>query len=657
MDQRYTAKVYPLLLIVTGFPKAGMTTAIKNMFPSLTDSQAPQNSSFTNHEFISTGLNTSGKKIRTGLTNFSCQSLRYAIQSGLIKMHDRDLIKVDLPEKCQRLNGNSKLKNSHLRNHVSAIATHIQERQGSLNEHWLTDPNISTRQKKIETTINRHGIAIGNLWDMSINDTIRPFIESICPSFNCSRMWVFIDLNDDYRQLYLPLDDKTDDKNLRMQWKPRIQYLMRICQICKYTPKQHDDGYKKFCTIFAADKNKMPSLKQTRELKSELENAAVQMGVHDVINFDIKRVHVRKENMKTHPLRNTLNSILYHLGNKNAVDVPLPWLFFRSAFVDFKKFYIKRCELQSLAEECQIDDLDEFCKFFSSFGSIFDIKSCDYVIIKPVEFLTCLQNLLNQSEGCCVNRMKQVSNVDEDVLMQVLVSTQAFALTTKDLYLKNSLSTSSFQTYYLPDIAQKSLSKIKGSSAGALQLIMSMKSPRHDMHVIMTKQLLATLNLPDHSLTAKFSADSVNSVNITVEGYPSLNSTEGEAEKCKISTEFMLIFQGNITEIVFKNDISQLSTEQKNAYKSLCMMITEALHKMLYTMSSEYTSLNGLRYCFAVQCAGDSLSKEAAFNIYRKRHILPNFKLCEDCELEYKANSAILKMWNVAVEKVLIKVS
>lgn len=76
---------------------------------------------------------------------------------------------------------------------------------------------------------------------------------------------------------------------------------------------------------------------------------------------------------------------------------------------------------------------------------------------------------------------------------------------------------------------------------------------------------------------------------------------------------------------------------------------------LLFSVSSEYSKyMNGpgISYCFAVQCAGDLLDKETAFNIYRKRHILPNFKLvCEDCESQY--DLAILKMWNVAVEKVL----
>ena len=139
----------------------------------------------------------------------------------------------------------------------------------------------------------KHGIRLVNLWDVSINESIRPFLETISCCFTRNRMWLFIDLDEDVEQLQIPLKTK-DDTKLKMQWRSRMQYLLRMCQMCKHTTASTKDGYKKFCTVFAIHKNPLNASTVStvstliQNLKDELENAAKQMGVENILNLEIK---------------------------------------------------------------------------------------------------------------------------------------------------------------------------------------------------------------------------------------------------------------------------------------------------------------------------------------------------------------------------------
>ena len=85
-------------------------------------------------------------------------------------------------------------------------------------------------------------------------------------------------------------------------------------------------------------------------------------------------------------------------------DTPIAWIFLHSLFYRFDWIFIAQDDLKIMADKCKMDDesLKGFCKFYMSFGSIFDLSLINpkhqFVIVKPITFLKKLGTLLNPSE-------------------------------------------------------------------------------------------------------------------------------------------------------------------------------------------------------------------------------------------------------------------
>ena len=160
---------------------------------------------------------------------------------------------------------------------------------------------------------------------------------------------------------------------------------------------------------------------------------------------------------------------------------------------------------------------------------------------------------------------------------------------------------------------------------GALQLVLSMESPKMSMNVEVTKTLLHAFNSNVELVLTQYT----NSVNIVVKDDPSVTIS--------------LVFQGDITEIVVANSKNIEQTQLKQS----CSKIIKAIQDMM-DKKSKY--LSGIRYHFAISCVNDPLNKFIAFNAYRKRHILPSYTLCNECTTAYSEMKAINKAWNVALD-------
>ena len=88
-----------------------------------------------------------------------------------------------------------------------------------------------------------------------------------------------------------------------------------------------------------------------------------------------------------------------HVASEKQKDIPLSWYFLRSAFFKTGKLYIKKKDLESIADECKItqDQFKKFLETFTGFGSIIHIPDipvlCDYVILNPPDFFHKLTEL------------------------------------------------------------------------------------------------------------------------------------------------------------------------------------------------------------------------------------------------------------------------
>ena len=615
-DQDNTVPVFPMLLTVTGFPKSGKTQSITK---ALKLEEAPEVSKFSHYEFVASGFRKA-KKIQSANIQRD-HSFRFAMEAGL--MCNFKTAAFGKPVTCNDAN----FGEASLNGHIVGLAEYLQERQdqdimGCVKRRKSYSPDSQAKAKStqyLEASLN-HGVGLINVWDVSINESIGPLLETLGSCFTTNRMWLFIDLERDFPHLHLPIDEGSENDSPELQWRPRVQQLLRMCQICKFVKSK--DGFKRFCMIFAIYSKTYASVvdKKIISLRREIQNAAVQMGVEELIEFEIKSISLDLRKIK--PLRKAFKSILYHLEEK---QIPLSWVFLRSSLIDHKSFYITHEELKKKAHDCEISpsSLDEFCKFFTSYGSIFDIrmidKSSDYIVVKPFAFLSHLEALFQEANT--KDRIMSVDREDNSVVMQILSSV---SLALERPYLKGQIAMSFPTNFYCP-LIQKETNKVNRSCIpGAVQLILSMESPRINMAVEVAKQLCKL----DKSKLVLNATEYVNTITIETN-----------------IANIMLTFQGDITEIHFPN-IGQDVTDSQ--LEELCFKIAEGL-KGLFAKKAEL--FTGVRYHFAIRCKQDALDQLVAFNAYRKRHVLPNGTLCDDCKQNF-IDRRIIKAWNSALEKV-----
>lgn len=101
------------------------------------------------------------------------------------------------------------------------------------------------------------GIALINIWDIAINETVRHFLAALQGHIYNNHMWLFLDLKRDLEHLDEPPEIKgrleegkgRRDGEVFMKWRSRLHYLVRSCKLSK--DKNREKQRRRMCTIFA----------------------------------------------------------------------------------------------------------------------------------------------------------------------------------------------------------------------------------------------------------------------------------------------------------------------------------------------------------------------------------------------------------------------
>ena len=633
-----TVSVYPALLTITGFTNVCKSDAIES---ALSLQKFPSHRSFTHHEFVASGMKKQRKIFSANV--ILDRSFKFAIQSGF----ESNSGKVSL---LQEVENNSTFRDGCLRNHVHTLAQYLQQRQTQIHKEDISKRKDSpTFSHKTDTThLERsliNGVGLANIWDVSINKSVRPFIEAMGCCLTTNQTWLFIDLDQDISKLYLPTDLNEHD-SFKLQWRSRVHYLLRMCQMSKHT--KPNNGFTKFCRIFAvydSMRHSSADIKsEIEKLCSELENAAEKMGVHKLINFEIKPLCRSVTDLNKKDLRKTFKSILSHSEEQ---EVPMSWFFLRSSISEHKEFYITRAELEALAIECNIigDDFQQFCSFFTSFGSILDphkiTEHSEYIVIKPQKFLMYLEHFFRRASSYVTFK----NTVEQDAVVVKILTDVTLAL-----HHNNPVNPAHTLAYYLPSLVdqQKRLPVKTKGTPGAMQVVLSMGSPKMSMGIEVIKKLLAlkVKSIPACTTSLRFSPEYSNSMSILV---------RSEDDESIIEATITLVFQGDITEIIIKNsDVKVAESMRQSFLKNLCLAIIEGIEN-IFNERALYLGEDEILYHFAICCTKDPYKDYVAFNAYRKRHILPNYELCSACKQEIvPENKDIIKAWNNAISEVRI---
>ena len=216
-------------------------------------------------------------------------------------------------------------------------------------------------------------IALVNIWDISINEIVIYFLMAMSGHLHNSCTWLFLNIEKNEDELDIHPDTQ-DSKKKVLQWRPRLHYLLRACKISQ--PEHHANNK---CMAFT---NML-----TEKLKNKVQMAAKHVGVSLTLEEDGDDVLYQK-----------FKEVVYMTP---CQDIPVSWVFLCTSFYLQPKIFLKRDILAKQAEEYGITakSFDKFCKFYTSFGSIFDLTPINpeypYVIVKPMRFLSFLDVYLH----------------------------------------------------------------------------------------------------------------------------------------------------------------------------------------------------------------------------------------------------------------------
>ena len=479
------------------------------------------------------------------------------------------------------------------------------------------------------STWGSQGIAIFNIWDIDHSHTVYHFLPALHGLLYNSYSWVFFDLDRDSRALYKPreaLPKESDaDKNL-MKYRPRLHYLLRYAKL-------NFPAEKKVCTLFATHDGKLAERERRKLLESitpDLENAATQIGVKEVIDFNVIPIKPDDDETCVRLIFKKLDELVYE-ALKSTITMPFSFIFLRSFYYKNDDIvYIKRKEMQKVADELKIskEKLDEFCKLFTSLGSIIDVSLIDptseYVILKPNLFIDELDKIFHTNDDVLANKgiltitaaqelfgSIDVAHVYTDILVSLkLAAKLSYEKVEIDLPLDSKTD-----VFYLPEIrTTPPMADTTELQCNALQLLRGWNAPPDQLQTefvttFLSKNPQAKVCICDNTPTNVTKIEAIDS-------------------SSQIKVKFDVVYFGYTLEF-------RVETSSKEVFSH----IIASCHELM----KEHENV---QYNFAILCSKNPSSTNAKYGLKRERHLLPYNTLCDVCSNDKRHEDPILMVWN-----------
>ena len=490
----------------------------------------------------------------------------------------------------------------------------------------------------------KDGISFINIWDVSDNKALSSFLKCYNGCFTNGCMCLFLHLERDVPNLHRPLDDSED---LEMMWRSRLHYLLHSCKILS---QDRNDDRENFCSIFANYYSALSAAKLESDLTVECRHAASQIGVDHCLDYNPVLF-----NSGTHDSQKIVFTHFNKLMLKQRVrDIPLSWIFLRGVLdIIGKNGSVIIDDMAICKHACSQmfafgNEFDNFCEFFSSFGSIFYIKKTEHsslplIVIKPIEFIGRLDNLFrlpapresdNELIRCGIVTEEVACHFfgsEQSVLFLTVLKSVNFALKlkTSQVLATREVDTFANDCYYIPSI--RNGKPVTCLSYHAVHLCIDIMSPIVNIEVAIVAKLFndsLVLN-PCLELT-----EEINVTHIRIKPSEALLS---------------IICQGDVIEFTITN------TEDEDVIEEVCSHIISVCDIVVKELSVD--KKQKIKYNFQVLCKNDDYA-EVPYNIYHLRHTLPDDYLCHDC-FEVGILDHQVRAWNKALTKVkfVIKVT
>jgi hypothetical protein len=413
LNQSITTKIRPVLLSFSGLPESGKTKALSHLLQNFVYKSPfkPMKEPDTclgaegikYYELVATGFHKILNLIMTQVTKESSCAF------GLMSAFKKSLIENKMWPILTDINHHQIFLDAELNDHLNLIFNSLKPTDSNKRGDESDDDSdqkyacscLADEEQKFAEFIKKYlpdGIALINIWDLAINRIALHFLTALRGHlYNC-HMWLFLDLEKDLDKLDLPPEipkgKHERDEGVLMKWRPRLHYLIRSCRMSESRERER----KRACTLFAFHSGAFNGELQEKvdELELQVQQVAKQVGVSSLLEEKVETMNLKGPgNIDDYSLR------LYHkfehlICEKPYKDIPFSWVFLRSVFYCHKDVFITKADLKEIAFECGINEtsLSQFCKFYTSFGSIFDLSlicpDYGYVIVKPMGFLQSL---------------------------------------------------------------------------------------------------------------------------------------------------------------------------------------------------------------------------------------------------------------------------
>ena len=628
------AKIKPVLISFSGLPDSGKSKAVdclrkkyvdRSVLQSIKSISEPKAEGIEFYEIVAASLSVVKNLIINEFTTESCFApvILSAFKSFL---PEGEVLHFDDPGKTL-LSNISEFGQPDLDEHLRFIYQYLSQQ-----DFMITDSQQSDEEKKKAKFLLKslpEGIAIVNVWDITISESVRHFLATLQGHLYNHHMWLFLDLKRDLDSLEKPPEIGLNDSSLFMKWRPRLHYLLHSCKISEDKEKKR----KRVCTIFATHKaqSKSELNEKAKILEEKVQPVAKQVGVSSLLEEKIETLNLDVQD-DSQRLYQKFQRII---SETPFEDIPIAWIFLLSRFYRFDWISIAREDLKVMAEKCGMNDesLREFCKFYMSFGSVFDLSlvnpNYQYVIVKPIGFLKKLGTLLKPNEDILQKYPTIASGIvpyaacldlfdgHNLVYMDALTSLDlAVEVTKQNVELPDEqLNDKLF--YYIP-LTRAAKALITTPDPKSIHVITSIDTPHIFKQAAFTKYFL--------QLLSQFKLFPSESRNQTIIKDPSTGIT------------VTLVSHGPAIRL-------HLSKPDEH----VCSCIIQA-----YEMIAENARSQGItvKYKFIKICAESNLEDVRSIPSSHY-HILPDDKLCTECNKTITEEDAkLLEAWNKALTKV-----
>lgn len=436
------------------------------------------------------------------------------------------------------------------------------------------------------------------IWNIPLGTNVMYFLRKFTGHLQHLHMWLFTDL------------PETTAKKEESVFGTKLDCFLRLLKICDNNDER--THLRHHCRLFGCNFSGQPNKDEIEALESKIRSIAAQLNISRYLYEESIDAAESDYLLK-------LKELCTMKSDNELVSVKLAMIFLRGMLENEQSAFMSRKCLIELAKKCHLENVDEFCKLFTSFGSIFDLQliGCskeEIVIIKPDFFLSKIHKICDCKEGLKDYTQQGIMTFGDvqsffkqheegHMFMSVLCDVGMAACIPVGRYMKEDGTTNTEICYYMPCV-RDTMKKEHSTDPNAVHLLLNIQnSPNFvNFEVFLTKFLL----------------DKCAAIHLLSSEKENITRLKNISENLEINFQYM----GDHVEISFT------TSSHSDSIKTHIVYLLNAFCEIAKEVRSTPHSSGQFTYAIAVVCAIDG-----------HYHVLPD-DFCNECR-----NNEYFNLW------------